>query len=213
MRSNKVAVQLKREKKFHSCIHRYTRMNIQEKHWTQPLTQGYTHKYTTRIQDLGQRRALARSLPPADGRDVADAFMRRRRERRRRRGSGGEAGYGPSLIGLIFLKTYAYTHTHLLTNTSSRKPTTKSPGCCEVAALGSLFGPSSETSDRTDPVVWLMLPAAISLLLSALMRECACICVWAYADMCMYKMHKHIKAARAVSKKQHRRQERATCRF
>ena len=38
---------------------------------------------------------------------------------------------------------------------------------------------------------------------SALMRECACICVWAYADMCMYKMHKHIKAARVVSKKQH----------
>jgi len=27
----------------------------------------------------------------------------------------------------------------------------------------------------------------------ALRRECACICVWAYADMCMYKMHKHIK--------------------
>jgi len=28
---------------------------------------------------------------------------------------------------------------------------------------------------------------------STLMKECACICVWAYADMCMYKMHKHIK--------------------
>ena len=31
---------------------------------------------------------------------------------------------------------------------------------------------------------------------SALMRKCACICVWAYADMCIYKMHKHINAAR-----------------
>ena len=48
---------------------------------------------------------------------------------------------------------------------------------------------------------------------SALMRECACICVWAYADMYMYKMHKHTKPARVVSKKQHRRQEGATCRF
>ena len=48
---------------------------------------------------------------------------------------------------------------------------------------------------------------------SALMRECACICVRAYADMCMYKMNKHIKTARVVSKKQHRRQEGATCRF
>ena len=38
---------------------------------------------------------------------------------------------------------------------------------------------------------------------SALMRECACICMWAYTDMCMYKMHEHIKAARVVSKKQH----------
>jgi len=43
--------------------------------------------------------------------------------------------------------------------------------------------------------------------------SCACACVWAYADMCMYKIHKHIKAARVVSKKQHRRQEGATCRF
>ena len=48
---------------------------------------------------------------------------------------------------------------------------------------------------------------------SALMRECACTCVWAYADLCMYKMHKHIKAARVVSKKQHRRQEGDTCRL
>ena len=37
-----------------------------------------------------------------------------------------------------------------------------------------------------------------------------CICVWAYADMCMYRMHEHIKGARVVSKKQHRRQEGTT---
>ena len=48
---------------------------------------------------------------------------------------------------------------------------------------------------------------------SALMRECACICMWAYADMCMFKMYEHIKVARVVSKKQHRRQEGATCRL
>ena len=50
---------------------------------------------------------------------------------------------------------------------------------------------------------------------SALMRECTCICMWAYADSskCMYKMHEHIKVARVVSKKQHRRQEGPTCRF
>jgi len=44
----------------------------------------------------------------------------------------------------------------------------------------------------------------------ALMRECACICVWAYADMCMYKVHEHIKQRVLSQRNNTRRQEVAT---
>jgi len=79
------------------------------------------------------------------------------------------------------------------------------PGCMRVCARA----PVCVVCMVMRVLVWVRAHESVS----ALMRECACMCVWAYADMCIYKIHKHIKAARVVSKKQHRRQEAATCRF
>jgi len=45
---------------------------------------------------------------------------------------------------------------------------------------------------------------------NALMRECACIYMWAYADMCMHKMHEHIKQRVLSQRNNTRRQEGAT---